>query len=189
MLCKLHILLGKLSWIKNSSSYSEINLENLVDKTVNKEIWNMAGRFPRFSSRLLLFLTRPRERGRGKLGRKQQNGGESLAKLWSIISLSFPFNMSTLKFLSNCRYIASPFSNLEDLSWRILLRNLGVHLCFTRSVTAVDCVGNTNNLFGSATKGHADRPLIVQVRQSDIYGGVFLGFYSGMLYKDTNLGM
>ena len=93
--------------------------------------------------------------------------------------------MSTLKFLSNCRYIASPFSNLEDLSWRILLRNLGVHLCFTRSVTAVDCVGNTNNLFGSATKGHADRPLIVQVRQRDIYGGVFLGFYSGMLYKDV----
>ena len=97
--------------------------------------------------------------------------------------------MSTLKFLSNCRYIASPFSNLEDLSWRILLRNLGVHLCFTRSVTAVDCVGNTNNLIGSAAKGHADRPLIVQVRQSYIYGGVLLGFYSGMLYKDTNLGM
>lgn len=95
--------------------------------------------------------------------------------------------MSTLKFLSNCRYIASPFSNLEDLSWRILLRNLGVHLCFTR--TAVDCVENTNSLFGSATKGHADRPLIVQVRLSNIYGGVFLGFYSGMLYKDTNLGM
>ena len=97
--------------------------------------------------------------------------------------------MSTLKFLSNCRYIASPFSNLEDLSWRVLLRNLGVHLCFTRSVTAVDCVENTNSVFGSATKGHADRPLIVQVRLSNIYGGVFLGFYSGMLYKDANLGM
>lgn len=76
--------------------------------------------------------------------------------------------MSTLKFLSNCRYIASPFSNLEDLSWRILLRNLGVHLCFTRSVTAVDCVGNTNNLFGSATKGHADRPLIVQLQPGNM---------------------
>ena len=82
--------------------------------------------------------------------------------------------MSTLKFLSNCRYIASPFSSVEDLSWRILLRDLGVHLCFTRSVTAVDCVENTNNLFGSVTKGRADRPLIVQVRQRSIYGGVFL---------------
>ena len=38
MLCKLHILLGKLSRIKNSSSYSDINLENLVDIAVNKEI-------------------------------------------------------------------------------------------------------------------------------------------------------
>ena len=54
------------------------------------------------------------------------------------------------------------------------MRDLGVHLCFTRSVTAVDCVENTNNLFGSVTKGHADRPLIVQVRQRSIYGGVFL---------------
>ena len=183
MLCKLHILLGKLSWIKNSSSYSEINLENLVNITVNKEIWNMAGRFPEvflsFVAVPYQVATRSRERGRGKLGRKTSKWRRKLSesgksKLWSIISLSFPFNMSTLKFLSNCRYIASPFSNLEDLSWRILLRDLGVHLCFTRSVTAVDCVENTNNLFGSVTKGHADRPLIVQVRQRSIYGGVFL---------------
>ena len=119
---------------------------------------------------MLLFLTRPL--GRGKLGPKTakwRRKGQNKTRV-----INNHLNMSTLKFLSNCRYIASPFSNLEDLSWRILLRNLGVHLCFTHSVTAVDCVENTNNLFGSVTKGGTDRPLIVQVRQRNIYGDVFL---------------
>lgn len=70
--------------------------------------------------------------------------------------------MSTLKFLSNCRYIASPFANLEDVSWRLLLRKLGVHLCFTNVVKALDCVENVNGLCGTLTRPD-DRPLIVQV--------------------------
>ena len=71
--------------------------------------------------------------------------------------------MSKLNILSSCRYIASPFANLEDLSWRLLLRKLGVHLCFNNSlIKAVNCVGldNVSSLFGN----QEDRPLVVQVR-------------------------
>jgi len=74
--------------------------------------------------------------------------------------------MLTLKFLSNCRYIASPFANLEDASWRLLLRKLGVHLCFTNVVKALDCVENVNGLCGTLTRPD-DRPLIVQLFSED----------------------
>ena len=66
--------------------------------------------------------------------------------------------MSTLKTFSNCRYIASPFTSLGDLSWRLLLRKLGVHLCFTK----VECLENVDCLFGNEAR-QDDQPLIVQV--------------------------
>ena len=83
--------------------------------------------------------------------------------------------MSSLKFLSNCRYIASPFANVQDLSWRLLVRKLGVHLCFTSHASIVKTVDNpiqdtTNvrdDLFSISTTKHEDRPLIVQVRDLD----------------------
>ena len=74
--------------------------------------------------------------------------------------------MSKLKILSSCRYIASPFSNLEDLSWRLLLRKLGVHLCFNTSlIKAVNFEGldNVSSLLGN----QEDRPLVVQVRDGN----------------------
>lgn len=77
--------------------------------------------------------------------------------------------MSALKFLSNCRYIASPFANLEDLSWRLLLRELGVHLCFTNVVEAIDSVENVDSLFGNLTTRQDDRPLIAQVKKGRSY--------------------
>ena len=73
--------------------------------------------------------------------------------------------MSSLKFLSNCRYIASPFANVQDLSWRLLIRKLGVHLCFTNVVKTFDHTtpGAIDDLLGISTTRREDRPLIVQV--------------------------
>ncbi|KAK2565995.1 tRNA methyltransferase 10-like protein B [Acropora cervicornis] len=73
--------------------------------------------------------------------------------------------MSKLKILSSCKYIASPFSNLEDLSWRLLLRKLGVHLCFNTSLIKANFEGldNVSSLFGN----QEDRPLVVQVSSED----------------------
>lgn len=77
-------------------------------------------------------------------------------------------NMSSLKFLSNCRYIASPFTNVQDLSWRLLIRKLGVHLCFTNVVKALDLIQDAenarDNLLGISATRQEDRPLIVQVQ-------------------------
>ena len=81
--------------------------------------------------------------------------------------------MSRLKFLSNCRYIASPFANVQDLSWRLLVRKLGVHLCFSSQQMSVvktfdnpvqDATNFRDDLFGISTMKYEDRPLIVQVR-------------------------
>ena len=80
--------------------------------------------------------------------------------------------MSSLKFLSNCRYVASPFANLQDLSWRLLVRKLGIHLCFTNVVkTFDDSVQDASHtttiqddLFVFSSTRQEDRPLIVQVR-------------------------
>ena len=69
--------------------------------------------------------------------------------------------MSSLKFLSNCRYIASPYASVQDLSWRLLVRKLGVHLCFA---SVQDATNIREDLFGNSTAKHGDRPLIVQVR-------------------------
>lgn len=84
--------------------------------------------------------------------------------------------MSKLKILSSCKYIASPFSNLEDLSWRLLLRKLGVHLCFNTSLIKANFEGldNVSSLFGN----QEDRPLVVQVR--DVNACRFRG-YQGSL--------
>ncbi|XP_078342563.1 tRNA-dihydrouridine(16/17) synthase [NAD(P)(+)]-like [Oculina patagonica] len=77
--------------------------------------------------------------------------------------------MSSLKFLSNCRYIASPFANLQDLSWRLLVRKLGVHLCFTNVVKTFDNPTRdaADDLFGISTTRQEDRPLIVQLSSED----------------------
>lgn len=75
-------------------------------------------------------------------------------------------NMATLKIFSGCRYIASPFISLEDLSWRLLLRKFGVHLCFTNLTRAQDCIENADSLFGSLPRLE-DRPLIVQLFSED----------------------
>ena len=77
--------------------------------------------------------------------------------------------MSSLKFLSNCRYIASPFANVQDLSWRLLVRKLGVHLCFTSVEKTVynpiqDATNTRDDFSGLLTTKQDDRPLIVQVR-------------------------
>ena len=76
--------------------------------------------------------------------------------------------MSSLKFLSNCRYIASPFAKVQDLSWRLLIRRLGVNLCFTSVERTFDnSVQDATNIrddFSSIlTTKQEDRPLIVQV--------------------------
>lgn len=80
--------------------------------------------------------------------------------------------MSSLKFLSNCRYIASPFANVQDLSWRLLVRKLGVQLCFTSVVKTFDnpiqdATNIRDDLFDISTTKQEDRPLIVQVRDLD----------------------
>ena len=77
--------------------------------------------------------------------------------------------MSSLKFLSNFRYIASPFASVQDLSWRLLIRKLGVHLCFADVVKAFDnpiqdATSIRDDLFGISTVKREDQPLIVQVR-------------------------
>ena len=77
--------------------------------------------------------------------------------------------MSSLKFLSNCRYIASPYASVQDLSWRLLIRKLGVHLCFANVVKTFDnpiqdAASIRDDLFGISTVKREDRPLIVQVR-------------------------
>lgn len=82
-------------------------------------------------------------------------------------------NMATLKIFSGCRYIASPFISLEDLSWRLLLRKFGVHLCFTNLTRAQDCIENADSLFGSLPRLE-DRPLIVQVGNRRVYFGHFV---------------
>ena len=72
--------------------------------------------------------------------------------------------MSLFKMLSNCRYVVSPFSNLEDLSWRLLLRKMGVHLCFTNVVKLANCAReDLGSLFGNLSSLENDRPLVVQV--------------------------
>lgn len=80
--------------------------------------------------------------------------------------------MSSLKFLSNCRYIASPFANVQDLSWRLLVRKLGVQLCFTSVLKTFDnpiqdATNIRDDLFDISTTKQEDRPLIVQVRDLD----------------------
>ena len=98
-----------------------------------------------------------------------QNGGHQGAKCdpWNF---SFFFlNMSSLKFLSHCRYIASPFANVQDLSWRLLVRKLGVHLCFTSVEKTFynpiqDATNTRDGFSGLLTTKQDDRPLIVQVR-------------------------
>lgn len=80
--------------------------------------------------------------------------------------------MSSLKFLSNCRHIASPFANVQDLSWRLLVRKLGVQLCFTSVVKTFDnpiqdATNIRDDLFDISTTKQEDRPLIVQVRDLD----------------------
>ncbi|PFX33296.1 tRNA-dihydrouridine(16/17) synthase [NAD(P)(+)]-like [Stylophora pistillata] len=79
--------------------------------------------------------------------------------------------MSSLKFLSNCRYVASPFTNVQDLSWRLLIRKLGVHLCFTNVVRVLDVIQDAentrDNLLGILATRQEDRPLIVQLFSED----------------------
>lgn len=104
-----------------------------------------------------------------------QNGGHLGAKCDPWYFSFFLLNMSSLKFLSNCRYIASPFANVQDLSWRLLLRKLGVHLCFTsvektfdNPIKTINIETNTRDDFsGISTTKQDDRPLIVQVRYLD----------------------
>ena len=84
--------------------------------------------------------------------------------------------MSSLKFLSNCRYIASPYANVQDLSWRLLIRKLGVHLCFANVVRTFDnpiqdATSIRDDLFGISTVKREDRPLIVQVRDLHDFNG------------------
>ena len=78
------------------------------------------------------------------------------------------WKMSSLKFLSNYRYIASPFTNVQDLSWRLLMRKFGVHLCLTNAVKALDVIQDAentrDNLLGFSALSQEDRPLIVQVQ-------------------------
>lgn len=80
--------------------------------------------------------------------------------------------MPSLKFLSNCRYIASPFASVQDLSWRLLIRKLGVHLCFANVVKAFDnpiqdATSIRDDLFGISTVKREDQPLIVQLFSED----------------------
>lgn len=76
--------------------------------------------------------------------------------------------MSLFKMLSNCRYVVSPFSNLEDLSWRLLLRKMGVHLCFTNVVKLANCAReDLRSLFGNLSSLANDRPLVVQLSAED----------------------
>ena len=84
--------------------------------------------------------------------------------------------MSSLKFLSNCRYIASPYASVQDLSWRLLIRKLGVHLCFASVVKTFDnpiqdATNMRDDSFDNSMAKHEDRPLIVQVGDLHKFNG------------------